>query len=97
LRSLRGLPHDLDPPPAPEAMIRDAKGWIGRDMAFGYDPVIHQLEFSCKLDLEEALANPSFNRFYICLQAAGTLVWHQRTDNRPRLSIRWAVLWWSVA
>ena len=33
-------------------------------MAFGYDPVIHQLEFSRKFDLEEARANPSFNRFY---------------------------------
>ncbi len=63
LRGLRGLPQDLDPPPAPEA-IRDAKGWLGARMAFGYDPVIHQLEFSRKLDLEGALANPSFHRFY---------------------------------
>jgi len=32
-------------------------------MAFGYDPVIHQLEFSRKFDLDEARANPSFARF----------------------------------
>ena len=63
LRGLRGLPHDLDPPPVPEK-IRDAKGWLGARMAFGYDPVIHQLEFSRRFDLEEARANPSFNRFY---------------------------------
>ena len=30
---------------APEA-IRDAKGWLGERMDVGYDPVIHQLEFS---------------------------------------------------
>ncbi len=63
LRGLRGLPHDLEPPPSPES-IRDAKGWLGKHMAFGYDPVIHQLEFSRKFDLEQARANPSFNRFY---------------------------------
>lgn len=63
LRGLRGLPHDLDPPPVPES-TRDAKGWLGARMAFGYDPVIHQLEFSRTFDLEEARANPSFNRFY---------------------------------
>jgi hypothetical protein len=63
LRGVRGLPPDLDPPSAPEA-IRDAKGWLGAHMPFGYDPVIHQLEFSRKFDLQEAQANPSFNRFY---------------------------------
>jgi hypothetical protein len=32
-------------------------------MAYGYDPVIHQLAFSRKFNLDEARANPSFNRF----------------------------------
>lgn len=63
LRGLRGLPRDLEPPPSPER-IRDAKGWLGKRMEVKYDPVIHQLEFTRKLDLDEARANPSFNRFY---------------------------------
>lgn len=62
LRDLRGLPHDLEPPQAPEA-IRDAKGWLGARMASGYDPVVHQLEFTRKFDLDEARANPSFDHF----------------------------------
>jgi hypothetical protein len=62
LRGPSGLPDDLVPPPAPEA-IRDAKGWLGTRMPYGYDPVIHQLAFSRKFNLDEARANPSFNRF----------------------------------
>lgn len=63
LRGLSGLPDNLAPPPAPEA-IRDAKGWLGTRMPYGYDPVIHQLAFSRRFNLDEARANPSFNRFY---------------------------------
>jgi len=63
LRGLRGLPDDLDPPQLPEA-IRDAKGWLGRRMTSGYDPVTHQLEFTRKFDLDEAHANPSFSHFF---------------------------------
>ncbi len=63
LRGLRGLPDDLDPPENPEA-IRDAKGWLGRHMETNYDPIIHQLEFTRRFDLEEARKNSSFDRFY---------------------------------
>ncbi len=63
LRGLRGLPKNLEPPASPEA-IRDAKGWLGSRMPAGYDPVIHQLVFSRKMDLAQARANPSFNHLY---------------------------------
>lgn len=63
LRGLRGLPEDIDPPQSPEA-IRDAKGWLGSRMESSYDPVIHQLEFTRKFDMDQARDNPSFDRFY---------------------------------
>lgn len=66
LRGVRGLPPNLEPPPVPE-VIRDAKGWLGARMRSGYDPIVHQLEFSRKFDLEEAQANPSFKRLYRCV------------------------------
>jgi len=62
LHGLHGLPNDLAPPKSPEA-IRDAKGWLGDRMKFGYDPVVHQAEFTRKFDLTTARANGSFNRF----------------------------------
>jgi hypothetical protein len=64
LRGRRGLPQDLDTPPAAER-IRDAKGWLGARMNVPYDPVIHQLEFTKEFDLEQARANRSFDRFYL--------------------------------
>lgn len=67
IRGRRGLPQDLDPPPAPEG-IRDAKGWLGARMNVPYDPVIHQLEFTRAFDLEQARANRSFNRLYCRIQ-----------------------------
>lgn len=38
------------------------------------DPVVHQVEFSRKFDLDAARANPSFDRFYrhICRLLEGT-------------------------
>jgi hypothetical protein len=63
LRGLRGLPENLNPPADPEA-IRGAKEWLGRQMDGGYDPIIHQAEFSRAIDLEEARTNRSFNRLY---------------------------------
>ena len=63
LRESRGLPNDLEPPHAPEA-IRDAKGWLGKRMRTSYDPVIHQLEFTRKFDMDQARNNRSFDRFY---------------------------------
>lgn len=63
LQGLRGLPLDLQPPENP-ADIRDAKGWLGKRMDAGYDPVIHQLAFSRKMDLDQARTNQSFNYLY---------------------------------
>ena len=60
LAGVHGLPADLEPPLVPET-IRDAKGWLGARMEFGYDPVIHQLDFSRKFDLDAARANDSFD------------------------------------
>ncbi len=65
-RSLRGgdgLREDADPPADPET-IRNAKGWLGQRMTFPYDPVIHQLTFGRRFDLEQARAVASFDRFY---------------------------------
>jgi hypothetical protein len=61
MRGLRGLPPDIEPPEAAES-IRDAKGWLSARMNVAYDPVIHQLEFTRKFDLEAARANRSFDR-----------------------------------
>ncbi len=63
MRGLRGLPLDLEPPQVAEG-IRNAKGWLGKQMHVAYDPVIHQLEFTKAFDLEQARANRSFDRFY---------------------------------
>lgn len=67
LRGLHTLPPDLDPPEDPET-IRDAKGWLSKQMRHGYDPVRHQPDFSRKFDLDAARANPSFERFYHCIR-----------------------------
>jgi len=63
LRGIRGLPEDLEPPDRIEG-VRNAKDWLGKRMAIPYDPVVHQLEFSRRFDLQQARANASFNRFY---------------------------------
>lgn len=58
-----GLPSHLQGPPEPER-IRDAKGWLGSRMPVPYDPVIHQLQFAKRFDLQQACTNRSFKRFY---------------------------------
>jgi Domain of unknown function (DUF4276) len=58
-----GLREGTEPPAAPEA-IRNAKGWLGERMRFGYDPVMHQLSLGRRFDLQQARAVPSFDRFY---------------------------------
>jgi hypothetical protein len=63
MRGLLGLRPDLEPPQAAEG-IRDAKGWLSKRMNAAYDPVVHQLEFTRAFDLEQARANPSFDRLY---------------------------------
>lgn len=70
-----GLAEGTEPPADPEA-IRNAKGWLGERMAFGYDPVIHQLALGRRFDLKQARAVASFDRFYQRLErflAAGTV------------------------
>lgn len=57
-----GLPVDLTPPSASEA-IRGAKEWLGNRMGQSYDPIIHQVSFTSRFDLEQAKTVPSFARF----------------------------------
>ncbi|MGK3945042.1 DUF4276 family protein [Streptomyces sp. RP5T] len=59
-----GLPHDLTPPPDPEA-IRGAKEWLSHQMPAGstYRPPAHQPSFVQHFDLEAARnAAPSFDK-----------------------------------
>lgn len=65
LRGVGGLPANLMAPVNPEA-TRDAKGWLGHQMPYGYDPISHQLAFTSAFDLNAARAIPSFNR--LCLK-----------------------------
>lgn len=50
--------------PANLELIRDAKGWLGRQMPDRYDPITHQLAFTLKFDLAQARACPSFDRLF---------------------------------
>lgn len=63
LRGVEGLDEGLAPPRDPEA-IRDAKGWLGRHMPHGYDPVSHQLLLTRRFDLQAARTVGSFDRLY---------------------------------
>jgi hypothetical protein len=66
LRSKRGLPHDLDPPPDPEAK-RDAKGWLQehRVDGFAYSPTTDQPALAASMDLAAARAGaPSFDKLW---------------------------------
>ena len=63
LRGNSGLPDELEPPPQTDG-LRNAKGWLGSRMPSGYDPIIHQLEFVRKFDLDQARRNSSFDRLY---------------------------------
>ncbi len=51
--------------------IRDAKGWLGRNMPAGYDPVAHQPAFTQRFDLMAARRAPSFDR--LCARVAALL------------------------
>jgi hypothetical protein len=62
LRGLRGLPENLEPPAGADA-IRNAKGWLSQRMNVAYDEITHQLEFTRKMDLDQACDNRSFRRF----------------------------------
>ncbi len=63
LGGLFGLPSNLNRPLNIDG-IRDAKGWLGARMGVGYDPIVHQLEFTRKFDLEQAKQSHSFARFF---------------------------------
>jgi hypothetical protein len=63
LRGKHGLPDDLLPHDNPEA-LRDAKGWLGKFIPGGYDPITHQAKLTRHIDMEAARAIPSFERLY---------------------------------
>lgn len=63
LRGVCGLPAELSAPADPEN-IRNAKGWLSQQMIGAYDPVIHQLQLCRIIDLDQARASASFDRFY---------------------------------
>lgn len=53
LRGQRGLPASLERPDAPES-IRDAKGWLSRQMLRGYSPTLDQPALAASLSFDEA-------------------------------------------
>lgn len=61
LRGVEGLSGDVVAAADPEA-TRNAKGWLGRHMPHGYDPITHQLAFTHAFDLAAARAVASFDR-----------------------------------
>jgi hypothetical protein len=63
LRGVEGLSSMAIAPADPER-TRDAKGWLGRLMPNGYDPVTHQLAFTRTFDIQAARLVPSFDRLY---------------------------------
>jgi hypothetical protein len=62
LRSIAGLPAELEPPSVPER-IRGAKQWLARNLPTGYDEVEHQLLFTENFSFTEAATIRSFVRF----------------------------------
>lgn len=62
LRSVGGLPADLEAPPEPEG-IRGAKEWLASHMPGGYDPTNHQPLFTEHFSLAQASTVASFARF----------------------------------
>jgi hypothetical protein len=63
LRGRRGLPEDLAPPAAPEA-IRDAKGWLSQHMPDGYRETIDQPGLTGIFDLKAARRADSFDKLF---------------------------------
>lgn len=63
LRGVEGVSDIAACPANPEA-TRDAKGWLGRYMPHGYDPISHQLPFTNAFDLSAARTVASFDRLY---------------------------------
>ena len=67
LRGLRGLPANLEAPPAPEE-IRGAKGWLSRQMLSAYNEPNDQPAFTRQFSFEQAMAIRSFARLRARLQ-----------------------------
>jgi hypothetical protein len=67
LRGICGLPADLDPPLAPEA-IRDAKGWLSARMPAAYNEPNDQPALTSQFSFDEAATVPSFVRLRRKLQ-----------------------------
>lgn len=65
LRGLRGLAGDLEPPLDPES-IRGAKEWLTARMTTGhsYTETLDQAALAASLDLHQARAAPSFDKFF---------------------------------
>jgi hypothetical protein len=61
LRGARGLPADLAAPPEPQRM-RDAKGWLSRQMSSAYNEPNDQPAFTRQFSFDQASAVPSFAR-----------------------------------
>src|SRR3954463_16673800 len=70
LRGLRGLAGDLEPPPDPET-IRGAKEWLSARMPEGrsYVETLDQSALTASMDLLQAGAAPSFEKFFGALVA----------------------------
>lgn len=66
LRGKFGLPENLVRPEHFES-IRDAKGWLGKNMPNGYDPLRHQHLMAKAIDLDQARAAKSFHRLALRL------------------------------
>ena len=62
LRGCGGLPQDLVAPSDINA-IRGAKEWLGRRMPQKYDPLNHQVEFTNRMNFDQASRIDSFRRF----------------------------------
>lgn len=63
LAGRRGLPVDLAPPDRPPEQIRDAKGWLARQMPRRYHETVDQAPLAASFDLQAARACASFERF----------------------------------
>jgi hypothetical protein len=63
LAGKRGLPVTLTPPDRNPEDIRDAKGWLARQMPRRYHETIDQAPLAASFDLQAARACGSFERF----------------------------------
>lgn len=63
LRGVDGMAAAVARPDNPES-TRNAKGWLGRHMPHGYDPISHQLSFTSAFDLGAGRTIASFDRLY---------------------------------